>query len=99
MRLGICSRSKDVVEPKIKPQWYVKCSGMGNQALDAAIDSENRKLEIIPRQYTAEWLKYLLLVFAPCWSLVVSILNITLISPKYWWIYWKNQLGEQRFSP
>ncbi|KAB2621199.1 valine--tRNA ligase-like [Pyrus ussuriensis x Pyrus communis] len=59
MRLGICSRSKDVVEPKIKPQWYVKCSGMGNQALDAAIDSENRKLEIIPRQYTAEWLKYL----------------------------------------
>ncbi|KAM1316784.1 hypothetical protein TB2_019798 [Malus domestica] len=59
MRLGICSRSKDVVEPKIKPQWYVKCSGMGKQALDAAVDSENRKLEIIPRQYTAEWERWL----------------------------------------
>ena len=25
MRLGKCSRSKDVIEPVIKPQWYVKC--------------------------------------------------------------------------
>ncbi|KAI5332288.1 hypothetical protein L3X38_022417 [Prunus dulcis] len=59
MRLGICSRSQDVVEPMIKPQWYLKCSGMGKQALDAAVDDENRKLEIIPRQYTAEWKRWL----------------------------------------
>ena len=26
MRLGTCQRSKDVVEPMIKPQWYVNCS-------------------------------------------------------------------------
>jgi valyl-tRNA synthetase len=25
MRLGRCSRSKDIIEPIIKPQWYVKC--------------------------------------------------------------------------
>lgn len=25
MRLGFCSRSKDVIEPIIKPQWYLDC--------------------------------------------------------------------------
>ncbi|PRQ20820.1 putative valine--tRNA ligase [Rosa chinensis] len=55
MCLRICSRSKDVVEPIIKPQWYIKCSDMGNEALNAVADDENRKLEIIPRQYTAGW--------------------------------------------
>ncbi|BFG23275.1 hypothetical protein CerSpe_095490 [Prunus speciosa] len=58
MRLGICSRSQDVVEPMIKPQWYVKCTGMGKEALDAAID-EKKKLEIIPTQYTANWKRWL----------------------------------------
>lgn len=24
MRLGLCSRSKDVIEPMLRPQWYVK---------------------------------------------------------------------------
>lgn len=24
MRLGFCSRSKDVIEPMIKPQWYLE---------------------------------------------------------------------------
>jgi len=26
MRLGLCSRSTDVIEPIIRPQWYVDCS-------------------------------------------------------------------------
>ncbi|KAF8028100.1 hypothetical protein BT93_E0877 [Corymbia citriodora subsp. variegata] len=59
MRLGLCSRTNDVVEPLIKPQWYVKCSGMAKQALDVAMDAENRKLEIIPKQYTADWKRWL----------------------------------------
>ncbi|XP_048132008.1 valine--tRNA ligase, mitochondrial 1-like isoform X2 [Rhodamnia argentea] len=59
MRLGLCSRTNDVVEPLIKPQWYVKCSGMAKQALDVAVDAENRKLEIIPKQYTADWKRWL----------------------------------------
>ncbi|PRQ32745.1 putative valine--tRNA ligase [Rosa chinensis] len=59
MCLRICSRSKDVVEPMIKPQRYIKCSDMGNEALNAVTDDENRKLEIIPRQYTAEWKRWL----------------------------------------
>ncbi|XP_021275468.1 valine--tRNA ligase, mitochondrial 1 isoform X2 [Herrania umbratica] len=59
MRLGLCSRSNDVVEPMIKAQWYVNCSSMAKQALDAAMDDENRKLEFIPKQYTAEWKRWL----------------------------------------
>lgn len=35
MIVPICSRSKDVVEPLIKPQWYVKCDGMAASATKA----------------------------------------------------------------
>ncbi|XP_048325776.1 valine--tRNA ligase, mitochondrial 1 isoform X1 [Ziziphus jujuba] len=59
MRLGICSRSNDVVEPLIKPQWYVSCSTMAKKSLDAAMDEEDRKLEIIPKQYNADWKRWL----------------------------------------
>ncbi|XP_010662531.1 valine--tRNA ligase, mitochondrial 1 isoform X2 [Vitis vinifera] len=59
MRLGLCSRTKDVVEPLIKPQWYVSCSGIANEALDAVMDDENRKIEIIPKQYAADWKRWL----------------------------------------
>ncbi|KAL7183872.1 hypothetical protein ACSBR2_026113 [Camellia fascicularis] len=59
MRLGICSRSNDVVEPLIKPQWYVNCNSMAKQALDAVFDDKNRKMEIIPKQYAAEWKRWL----------------------------------------
>ncbi|CAH8390921.1 unnamed protein product [Eruca vesicaria subsp. sativa] len=56
MRIGICSRSGDVVEPMLKPQWYVRCSTMGKEALDVAA---NGKLEIIPKQYSTEWRRWL----------------------------------------
>lgn len=59
MRLGVCSRSNDVIEPMIMPQWYVNCSDMAKQALDAATDEENKTLEIIPKQYLAEWKRWL----------------------------------------
>lgn len=59
MRLGICSRSNDVVEPLIKPQWYVNCTTMAKDALDAVMDEENRKIEIIPKEYEADWKRWL----------------------------------------
>ncbi|KAL0375098.1 UNVERIFIED_CONTAM: Valine--tRNA ligase, mitochondrial 1 [Sesamum radiatum] len=59
MRLGICSRSNDVVEPLIKPQWYVNCKSMAQQGLDAVMDDANPKIEIIPKQYVAEWKRWL----------------------------------------
>ncbi|KAK9992988.1 hypothetical protein SO802_022691 [Lithocarpus litseifolius] len=54
MRLGICSRTNDVVEPLSKPQWYVNCDEMAMKGLDAVMDKE-KKIEIIPRQYAADW--------------------------------------------
>ncbi|KAL9243450.1 hypothetical protein vseg_017336 [Gypsophila vaccaria] len=59
MRLGRCSRSDDIVEPLIKPQWYVNCTGMAKDALNAVLDNENRKIEILPKQYEAEWKRWL----------------------------------------
>ncbi|KAI4364514.1 hypothetical protein MLD38_020594 [Melastoma candidum] len=59
MRLGVCSRTNDVVEPLIKPQWYVNCNIMGKQALDAVIREENKEVEIIPKQYAADWKRWL----------------------------------------
>ncbi|CAK9165068.1 unnamed protein product [Ilex paraguariensis] len=59
MRLGICSRTKDVVEPMIKPQWYVNCSSMAAEAFDAVMNDESKKIEIIPKQYIAEWKRWL----------------------------------------
>ncbi|CAL0305995.1 unnamed protein product [Lupinus luteus] len=73
MRLGVCSRSNDVVEPMIKPQWYVNCSDIARQALSAATDDENKRLEIIPKQYLAEWKRWLVNIRDWC------------ISRQLWW--------------
>lgn len=59
MSLGICSRSNDVVEPMIKPQWFVDCNSMAKVALEAVIDKENKKIEIIPEQYEQDWKRWL----------------------------------------
>ena len=32
MVVPVCNRSKDIVEPIIKPQWYVKCGDMAVEA-------------------------------------------------------------------
>ncbi|KAJ0873080.1 putative valine--tRNA ligase [Helianthus annuus] len=55
MRLGICSRSNDVVEPVIKPQWYVNCNGIAKESLDVVMECTHKKSEIMPKQYAAEW--------------------------------------------
>ncbi|AES62574.2 putative valine--tRNA ligase [Medicago truncatula] len=59
MRLGVCSRSNDVIEPMIKPQWYVNCGDIAKEALHAVTDEENRRVEIIPKQYVADWKRWL----------------------------------------
>lgn len=52
MVVPICSRSKDVVEPIIKPQWYVKCDEMAEKAIDAVRTGE---LKIIPDMHNKIW--------------------------------------------
>uniref|UniRef100_A0A336LQN1 Valine--tRNA ligase n=1 Tax=Culicoides sonorensis TaxID=179676 RepID=A0A336LQN1_CULSO len=52
MVVPICSRSKDVVEPLIKPQWYVKSDDMAKAATEAV---KNGDLKITPEFHTKIW--------------------------------------------
>ncbi|KAJ8954338.1 hypothetical protein NQ314_007112 [Rhamnusium bicolor] len=52
MVVPICSRSKDVVEPLLKPQWYVKCEEMAAKAIKVVEDGD---LKIIPEMHIKTW--------------------------------------------
>lgn len=52
MVIPFCNRSKDVIEPMIKPQWYVKCGDMAKKAEEAVRSGE---LKIIPEYNTKTW--------------------------------------------
>mmetsp|Transcript_7695 Transcript_7695/g.30397 ORF Transcript_7695/g.30397 Transcript_7695/m.30397 type:complete len:795 (-) Transcript_7695:1421-3805(-) len=56
MRLGLCSRSKDVIEPMLKPQWWVACDKMAAEACDAA---RSKELEILPNFMEPTWFRWL----------------------------------------
>ncbi|VDM97144.1 unnamed protein product [Thelazia callipaeda] len=52
----IFSRSKDIVEPILKSQWYIKCDQMAQRAMKAV---EEGHLKIIPDFHVATWKKWL----------------------------------------
>lgn len=52
MVVPICSRSKDIVEPLLKSQWFVNCSDMAKQAVEAV---EKGDLKIIPDMHIKTW--------------------------------------------
>ncbi|XP_060803190.1 valine--tRNA ligase [Amyelois transitella] len=52
MVVPLCSRSKDVVEPMLKPQWYIKCDKMAADAIKAVKTGE---LKIIPDVHEKVW--------------------------------------------
>ncbi len=54
MRLGLCSRSKDVIEPVLKPQWWVSCKGMADDACAAVRDG---RISILPDEFKATWFR------------------------------------------
>ncbi|GLH05799.1 Probable elongation factor 1-beta [Gryllus bimaculatus] len=56
MVVPICSRSKDVVEPLIKPQWYVRCDDLARNASEAV---RSGQLKIIPEQHTKIWFRWM----------------------------------------
>ncbi|KAF8936381.1 hypothetical protein BGZ47_009534 [Haplosporangium gracile] len=56
MRLARCSRSGDVIEPMVMPQWYIKCDGMAQQALK---DAENQNLVFHPESSIKDWNRWL----------------------------------------
>ena len=56
MRLALCQRSGDILEPMITPQWYVNCTGMAKRATDAV---RNNQLKIIPNEHEKTWFHWL----------------------------------------
>ncbi|RKP12841.1 tRNA synthetases class I-domain-containing protein, partial [Piptocephalis cylindrospora] len=56
MRVSVCSRSGDLIEPTLCPQWYVSTKGMAEKALESV---EKGSLEVHPNKYAAEWRRWL----------------------------------------
>ncbi|KNC53878.1 uncharacterized protein AMSG_12293 [Thecamonas trahens ATCC 50062] len=56
MRLGLCSRSGDVVEPMLKPQWYMSCTELAQRGIDAAASGD---LNIVPESQRKNWQRWL----------------------------------------
>lgn len=56
MQLPICSRSGDVIEHLLKPQWFVRTEKMAQSAIDAV---ENGEIEIHPASFKDEWHRWL----------------------------------------
>ncbi|XP_067865559.1 valine--tRNA ligase [Heterodontus francisci] len=56
MVVPVCSRSKDIVEPLLKPQWYVRCKEMAKMAADVV---RNGDLKIIPETHLKTWFNWM----------------------------------------
>jgi valyl-tRNA synthetase len=56
MILPICSRSKDIIEPILKPQWYVNCKNMAQRSIDAV---RSKELKILPEAFENTWYRWL----------------------------------------
>ncbi|KAF9114166.1 hypothetical protein BGX27_011522 [Mortierella sp. AM989] len=56
MRLARCSRSGDVIEPMVMPQWYIKCDTMAQRALK---DAELQNLVFYPDSAVKDWNRWL----------------------------------------
>ena len=56
MTIPICSRTGDIIEPVLKPQWWVDCTGMAKRAADAV---RNGELTILPKEAEKVWFHFL----------------------------------------
>lgn len=56
MVLPICSRSKDIIEPILKPQWYVNCKNMADRSIHAV---RSKELRILPETFETTWYRWL----------------------------------------
>ncbi|KAL7690461.1 putative valine-tRNA ligase, valyl/Leucyl/Isoleucyl-tRNA synthetase, editing [Plasmopara halstedii] len=54
--LSICSRSGDIIEPLLMPQWYVKCSRMARRAAE---NVRNGVMTIEPKEHAHTWFYFL----------------------------------------
>jgi len=52
MRLGFCSKTGDIIEPFLKPQWYADCKELAKRSCDAV---RNKELIILPEEHQNTW--------------------------------------------
>ncbi|HEX5239436.1 MAG TPA: valine--tRNA ligase, partial [Candidatus Limnocylindrales bacterium] len=52
MLIGRCQRSNDVIEPRLKTQWFVKTKPLAEAALAA---TRSRETRIVPERFEAVW--------------------------------------------
>lgn len=86
MAVPICSRSGDIVEPIIKPQWWVSCKPLAKQAVEAV---EKQNMVIVPDLTKREFYKWMEIIQDWC------------ISRQLWWghrcpAYYVEIEGEER---
>jgi len=56
MRLGLCSRSKDILEPYLKPQWWMNCKDLADKSVKAVREGE---LKVVPEFHHDTWYRWL----------------------------------------
>jgi valyl-tRNA synthetase len=56
MRLGFCSRSKDIIEPYLKPQWWMNCKDLAAKSVEAVRTGE---MKILPEFHHQTWYNWL----------------------------------------
>ena len=54
--LSICSRTGDVIEPMLRPQWWIK---MDTMATNTSMDVSDRNINIQPASYVPVWHRWL----------------------------------------
>ncbi|KAJ1959130.1 valine--tRNA ligase, partial [Dispira parvispora] len=85
MTVPICAKSGDIIEPVMKPQWYVRCKEMAQPAMEAVTNGD---LTILPATSEREWFRWLGNIQDWC------------ISRQLWWghrvpAYWVKLAGDK----
>lgn len=55
MKVPICSRSKDIIEPRIKEQWFMNCQEFARRAME---ETESGKLRM-PKSHINQWKRWM----------------------------------------
>ncbi|PVU92971.1 hypothetical protein BB561_003517 [Smittium simulii] len=50
--IALCSRSGDIIEPMLIPQWYLKMSNMSQNAMNLV---KNKEIQILPDKFISQW--------------------------------------------
>jgi len=72
MVLDVCSRSKDIIEPLIKPQWYMDCDALAQRAMDAVF--KDKTLTLLPQKEAEQQ-----------WTYFLGNIRKWCISRQLWW--------------